>query len=83
MAETIDVLEAARRLGLTPDAIHANADQVRMARDVTTMFDELKALVDRYAEMHADRARLQVELEKERAKLERARWRWWHHWKKR
>jgi predicted secreted Zn-dependent protease len=41
-----------------------------MARDVATMFDELKALADRHAELHADRARLQAE-------LERARRPWW------
>jgi len=29
------------------DAGHAAADQVRMARDVATMFDELKAMADR------------------------------------
>jgi hypothetical protein len=46
---------------------HAAADQVRMAWDVTTMFDELKAMADRHAELHADRARLAAELERERA----------------
>jgi len=55
----------------------AEGDQVRMARDVATMFDELKALADRHAEMHADRARLQAELEKGRAELEQARRPWW------
>jgi chromosome segregation ATPase len=44
-----------------------------MARDVATMFDELKALADRHAELHADRARLQAELESERSGLARAR----------
>ena len=33
-----------------------------MTRDVATMFDELKALADRHAELHADRARLEIEL---------------------
>jgi hypothetical protein len=33
-----------------------------MARDVVPMFDELKALSDKHAELHADRARLQAEL---------------------
>jgi hypothetical protein len=41
-----------------------------MARDVATMFDELKALADRHAELHGDRARLQAE-------LEQARRPWW------
>jgi predicted secreted Zn-dependent protease len=41
---------------------HAAADHVRVARDVATMFDELKAMADRHAELHADRARLQAEL---------------------
>jgi hypothetical protein len=48
-----------------------------MARDVSTMFDELKALADKHAELHADRARLQAELERERAELARARRSWW------
>jgi hypothetical protein len=47
-----------------------------MAQDVAGMFDELRAMADRYAELHADRARL-------RAELEQARWRWWHRWLKR
>jgi hypothetical protein len=46
-----------------------------MARDVATMFDELKTLSDRHAELHADRARLAAE-------LEQARRRWWHRWLK-
>jgi hypothetical protein len=66
------------------EADHAKSDQVRMARDVATMFDELKALADRHAEMHADRARLQAEgeqkakeLDQARAELARARRPWW------
>jgi hypothetical protein len=59
------------------EADHAKADQIRMARDVATMFDELKALADRHAEMHADRARLQAGLEQARAELARARRPWW------
>jgi hypothetical protein len=43
------------------------------ARDVGAMFDELKALADR----HADRARLQAELDQARAELARARRPWW------
>ena len=58
------------------EADHAKADQVRMARDVATMFDELRAMADRYAELHADRGRLRTE-------LEQARRRWWHRWLKR
>ena len=65
------------------EADHAKSDQVRMARDVSVMFDELKAMADRHAELHADRARLQVELERERVELEKARWRWWHRWLRR
>ena len=34
----------------------ADTDQVRMARDVSVMFDELKALAGRHAELHADKA---------------------------
>jgi hypothetical protein len=48
------------------------ADLVRMARDVANMFEDLRAMADRYA----DRARL-------RAELEQARRRWWHRWIKR
>jgi hypothetical protein len=36
-----------------------------MARDVATMFDELKTLAERQAELHADQARLQAELEQQ------------------
>jgi regulator of replication initiation timing len=50
-------------------ADHAKADQVRMARDVATMFDELRALADRQAELHADRTQLQAELESARARI--------------
>ena len=32
----------------------AEDDQVRMARDLATMFDELKTLADRHAALHAD-----------------------------
>jgi hypothetical protein len=53
------------------EADHAKSDQVRMARDVATMFDELKALADRHAELHADRARLEAD-------LRQAQRRWWH-----
>jgi multidrug resistance efflux pump len=48
-----------------------------MARDVATMFDELKALADRHAELHADQAWLQAEVEQARAELARARRPWW------
>ena len=37
------------------EADHAKADQVRMARDVANMFEELQALADRHAKLHADR----------------------------
>lgn len=52
------------------EADQAKSDQVRMARDVVTMFDQLKELTDRQAELHADRARLQIE-------LDQARRPWW------
>ena len=64
------------------EADHAKGDQVRMARDVATMFDELKVLADRHAELHADRARLQVELDQARADLTRARRPWWRRFSK-
>jgi chromosome segregation ATPase len=59
------------------EADHAKSDQVRMARDVANMFDELKALADKHAALHADQARLQAELEQARAELARARRPWW------
>jgi septal ring factor EnvC (AmiA/AmiB activator) len=37
-----------------------------MARDIAVMFDELKAMADRHAELHADRARLEAELDRAR-----------------
>ena len=46
------------------EANHSKADQIRMARDVAAMFDELKALADRHTEMHADRARFQAGVER-------------------
>jgi hypothetical protein len=58
------------------EADAAKSDQVRTARDVAVMFDDLRAMADRYAELHADRGRL-------RAELEQARRRWWHRWFKR
>jgi hypothetical protein len=58
------------------EADHAKADQVRMARDVATMFDELKAMADRHADLHAARARLQAELEQARAERARMRRPW-------
>jgi len=48
-----------------------------MARDVATMFDELRALADHHATLYADRARLEAELEQARAELARARRSWW------
>lgn len=51
------------------EADQAKSDQVRMARDVSVMFDELKALADKQAELHADRARLTAELEQARRPL--------------
>jgi len=32
---------------------HAEADQVRLAEDVATMFDDLRALADQHAELHS------------------------------
>jgi hypothetical protein len=59
---------------MTPEtAAYAKSDQVRMARDVAVMFDELKALADKHAALHADQSRLQAELEQARAELARAR----------
>jgi DNA repair exonuclease SbcCD ATPase subunit len=78
-AQLQDELQEARA-----EADHAKSDQVRMARGVATMFDELRALADRHAELHADRARLQAqgeqttkELDRLRAELEQARRPWW------
>jgi hypothetical protein len=55
------------------EADHAKADQVRMAQDVAGMFDELRAMADRHAELHIDRARLQAESEQRTRELERLR----------
>jgi hypothetical protein len=62
------------------EADHAKPDQVRMARDVATMFNELKALAGRHAALHVDQARLQAELDQARAELARARRPWWRRW---
>lgn len=58
------------------------ADQLRLARDMSMMFDELKALADRHAALHSDRARLQAELDQARAELAMARRPWWRIWGK-
>lgn len=42
------------------DTGHAKADQVRTARKVAAMFDELRRLADRHAELSADRVRLEA-----------------------
>ena len=42
-----------------------------MAQDVAGMFDKLRALADRHAELHADRARLEAELERARQDADR------------
>jgi chromosome segregation ATPase len=59
------------------EADHTKADQVRMARDVAKMFDELRALTDHHAKLHADRARLQADVDRLAAELEQARRPWW------
>jgi hypothetical protein len=41
------------------------------------MFDELKALADRHAELHADKARLQANVDRQTTDLEQARRPWW------
>jgi hypothetical protein len=48
-----------------------------MARDVSVMFDELKALANRHVELHGDRARLQADVDRLAAELEQARRPWW------
>jgi hypothetical protein len=55
----------------------AEADQGCMAPDVAIMFDELKAMADRHAELHTDRARLQADVDRLAAELEQARRPWW------
>jgi hypothetical protein len=61
------------------EADHAKADQVRMAGDVATMFDDLRAVAGKHAELHAARARLQADVDRldreHRAGLERSWWR--------
>jgi hypothetical protein len=55
------------------DADQAKADQVRMAQEVSAMFQELRTLADRHAELHADRGRLEARIETDaehRARLE-------------
>jgi hypothetical protein len=44
-----------------------------MARDVATMFEDLPAMADRCAELHADRARLQADVDRLTTELEQAR----------
>jgi uncharacterized protein (DUF3084 family) len=58
------------------EADHAKTDQVRLACDVANMFEELRALADQHAELHADRARLQADLASWPASCSRRR-PWW------
>jgi hypothetical protein len=44
-----------------------------MVRDVATMFEDLRAMADRYAELHADRVQLEAELEHARQDADRQR----------
>jgi hypothetical protein len=44
-----------------------------MAQDVAGMFDELRTLADRHAELHSDRARLEAELQHARQDADRQR----------
>jgi predicted RNase H-like nuclease (RuvC/YqgF family) len=55
------------------EANHAKADQIRMAQDIAGMFDELRTLTEKHAELHADRARLEAELERARQDADRQR----------
>jgi hypothetical protein len=41
------------------------------------MFDGLKALADKHAELHTNRARLQTDVDRLAAELERVRRPWW------
>jgi chromosome segregation ATPase len=61
------------RDGARAEADHAKSDQVRMAQDVAGMFDELRTLTEKHAELHADRARLEAELEHARQDADRQR----------
>jgi chromosome segregation ATPase len=57
------------------DADHAQAEQARMAQEVAAMFQELRTLADRHAELHADRGRLEAQIAADaehRARLEMA-----------
>jgi chromosome segregation ATPase len=63
-----DALQEARA-----DADQAKAEQARMAQEVTAMFQELRSLAERHAELHADRGRLEARIEADaehRASLE-------------
>jgi hypothetical protein len=55
------------------EADHAQSEQARMAQEVTAMFQELRTLADRHAELYADRRRLEARIEADaehRARLE-------------
>jgi len=59
------------------EADHAKGDQVRMARDIATMFDEMKALADKHVDLHVERTRLQADVDRLATELEQARRPWW------
>ena len=47
-----------------------------MAGDVATMFDDLRAVAGKHAELHADRGRLQTNVDRLATELEQARRPW-------
>jgi len=48
-----------------------------MTRAVAFIFDQVKAMADRHAELHADQARLQADVDRLATELEQARRPWW------
>src|SRR4051794_4956272 len=58
----------------------AKTDPVRMAHEVANMFEELRALTDRHAKLHADRARLQADVDRLASELAQARRPWRRRW---
>ena len=69
----VRMMRSRQPVGLTDTEVHA----LLRAAGASTMFDELKVMADRRAELHADRAQLQADVARLTTELEQTRRPWW------
>src|SRR3954453_19580810 len=65
----VRMMRSRQPVGLTDTEVHA----LLRAAGASTMFDELKVMADRHAELHADRAQLQADAGRLTTELEQTR----------